>query len=85
MRPTYRHGDWVVVLRTGRIRPGHVVAVRDPRQPERLIVKRVATRRTGGWWLLGDDPDRSTDSRHFGPVPPELVEGRVVLRFHRAR
>jgi hypothetical protein len=25
------------------------------------------------------------DSRRFGPVPPELIEGLVLLRYRRAR
>lgn len=32
-------------------------------------------------WLEGDNAAQSTDSREYGPVPMELVRGRVVLRF----
>jgi SOS-response transcriptional repressor LexA len=33
-----------------------------------LAVKRVAERRTTGWWLLSDNPEQGVDSRHRGPV-----------------
>ncbi|KAK4537233.1 hypothetical protein CDCA_CDCA11G3258 [Cyanidium caldarium] len=38
-------------------------------------------------WLEGDNPENSTDSRHYGPVPVALVRGRVAFRvypFHSA-
>ena len=83
MLPGLASGDRVLVLRTGRLRPGQVAAVRDPRDPERVVVKRVAAgSATVGWRVLGDNPARSTDSRVFGVVGPELVVGRVVYRYH---
>jgi len=85
MAPSLHHGDWVLVLRTGRIRVGQVVAARDPRQPDRILVKRAVERSREGWWLLGDNPAESTDSRVFGPVPDRLVLGRVLLRYFPLR
>ncbi len=42
---------------------------------------------TGNWWngpdeyfVLGDNPARSTDSRVFGPVSAERIIGRAWLR-----
>ena len=42
---------------------------------------------SGRWWtgpdeyfVLGDNPRRSTDSRAFGPVPAQRIIGRVWLR-----
>ena len=34
----------------------------------------------GHVWLLGDNPDCSKDSRHFGPVPYGLIRGRACLK-----
>lgn len=31
-----------------------------------------------GIFVLGDNPDRSRDSRHFGPLPVGAVLGRVL-------
>jgi nickel-type superoxide dismutase maturation protease len=98
MAPTLVGGDRVLVLRLPRawpLRPGTLVAVRDPRSSdptgsgldERLLVKRLLVRTPGGFDVRGDRPEASTDSRHFGPVPRRAVVGRVLYRYappHRA-
>lgn len=81
MLPSLRDGDWVLVLSIRSCRPGDVVAVRDPRSPERIVVKRAIRREPEGWWVVGDNLGASTDSRSFGPVPPRLLVGKVVLRY----
>ncbi|GJF32184.1 hypothetical protein KNE206_48840 [Kitasatospora sp. NE20-6] len=81
MRPTLRDGDRVLVRYGARLRPGAVAVVRHPLRQDLLVVKRAAGRRRGGWWLLSDNPLVTTDSREFGPVPDDLVLGRVLLRF----
>lgn len=80
MRPALLPGDRVLTLR-GRLQPGDLVAVRDPREPARVMVKRLAQATPTGAWVLGDEPAASTDSRHFGEVPWELVLGRLVYRY----
>lgn len=35
----------------------------------------------GAYFLLGDDPNGSYDSRFFGPVPLADIKGRAVLRL----
>lgn len=82
MEPTLLDGDRLIVLRGLRTRAGALIALHDPRAPQRLLVKRVLGVRPGGIDVRGDAPDRSTDSRAFGPVAPELVVGRVVWRYH---
>jgi len=83
MAPTLRHGDQVLVL-LGRpgdaARPGAVVVVELPDSV--LSVKRVTrVHDDGGIWVEGDNPLGSTDSRNFGPLSPEAVRGRVLLRI----
>jgi len=92
MEPALHPGDWLLVYRTiragrpPRVRPGQVVVARHPGRPELLLVKRAARRELGGWWLASDHPGAgAVDSRAFGPVPPGLIEGRVLLRYHRGR
>lgn len=90
MEPRLRPGDWLLVrrgLRDGRpprIRPGQVVIARHPADPGLLLVKRAARPDGAGWWLASDNPGAgAVDSRAFGAVPRELIEGRVLLRYHR--
>lgn len=78
MEPGLRDGDWVLARTGVEAAVGDVVVVEHPRRPGLLIVKRVAGRTPEGYWLLGDRPEASTDSRHFGAVPAVL--GRVVWR-----
>ena len=94
MSPALRPGDRLLLLR-GRVRRGDVVAFRHPRLPGITAVKRVAglpgdrVERGGfspleagdGYLLLGDNPAASTDSRHFGAVPPAALRGRAVYRY----
>jgi len=94
MEPTLRAGDWAVAVRVTRrrLRPGLVVVARPPARPGLEVVKRIAAgpgdvapdgRVLGPdeWFLVGDRPEASTDSRHFGPVPRCAIVGRVLLVY----
>jgi nickel-type superoxide dismutase maturation protease len=91
MEPALRPGDWLLVYRTLtpgrplRLRPGQLVVARHPHRPSLLLVKRVARREPGGWWLTSDNrAAAAVDSAVFGPVPDALIEGRVLARYRRA-
>ena len=82
MEPALAPGDWLLVLRTRRIRPGQLVVAGHPSRPGMLLVKRAARRVPDGWWLESDNPGAgAVDSRAFGAVPVGLIEGRVLLRY----
>ncbi|MEA2825633.1 MAG: hypothetical protein QOG43_72 [Actinomycetota bacterium] len=81
MLPTLLPGDRLVVVRRRRSRPGDLVTVPDPRDPGRVMVKRVAQVTSEGVVVRGDNPHASTDSRQFGPVPAPSIRGRVVYRY----
>jgi nickel-type superoxide dismutase maturation protease len=88
MEPALRPGDWLLVRRrvlAGRvplIRPGQIVVAWHPGRPDLLLVKRVLRREAAGWWLGSDNQAAgAVDSASFGPVPAELVEGRVLGRY----
>lgn len=86
MAPALSPGERVLVNKAAywfsRPRPGDLVIVRDPRQQDRLLLKRVE-RPVGvdGWLVRGDNPHASTDSREFGPVGRGLIVGKVWLRY----
>jgi nickel-type superoxide dismutase maturation protease len=81
MRPSFLPGDRLLVVAGLSIRPGHVVALEDPRASGRLMIKRVRAARPEGVDVRGDNPGASTDSRHFGLVPRSALQGRVVYRY----
>lgn len=78
MVPAFYDGDRVLVHYGAAVGPGDAVLARDPREPDRILLKRIARREGGGWWLLADNPYAPGDSRQFGAVPDELVLGRVA-------
>lgn len=83
MVPTLSPGDQLLVQYGAAVRPGDVVVLRHPFRQDLLIVKRAVERRTGGWWVTGDNPLVENDSREFGAVPEELVVARARLRLRR--
>jgi nickel-type superoxide dismutase maturation protease len=89
MRPILVPGDRLLVdtqaYRGRRPANGEIVLLDDPESPGRSLVKRVAAAPTGTpdgmLWVLGDAEIGSRDSRQFGPVPAEMVRGRVYFRY----
>jgi hypothetical protein len=60
------------------VRPGDVVVARFPTRPDLLVVKRAVRPEGGLWWVEGDNPAVTDDSRRYGPAD---VLARVVLRY----
>ncbi|WP_326688030.1 nickel-type superoxide dismutase maturation protease [Streptomyces sp. NBC_01795] len=85
MKPTLLPGDQLVVKYGASVRRGDIVVLRHPFQHDLLIVKRAVERRSGGWWVRGDNPLVMNDSREFGTVPDELVVARAWLRLRPPR
>ena len=86
MAPSLRPGDWLLVdplaYRDTGPAVGDIVVAPDPREPGRLLVKRVGgVTADGTVELRGDAPDASTDSRTFGPLPASAVTGRAWARY----
>lgn len=81
MLPSFAPGDRVVAVEGLRVRSGDVVAVVDPRDSSRLLVKRVHRVAGGSVEVLGDNEVESTDSRTFGQVSLGAVRGRVIYRY----
>ena len=91
MSPTLESGDQLVAVRFGSIRRDSLVLVGDPRRPGFELVKRVTgvpgetvgDRRLGAeeYWVEGERPEASTDSRTFGPVRRGLIAGVVWMRY----
>jgi nickel-type superoxide dismutase maturation protease len=83
MRPLLRPGDRLVVRPAWRwyLRTGDLVVVRDPRQPQRRMIKRVVWRNGARAWVRGDNAEASTDSRGFGWVRLPPVVARPARRY----
>ena len=85
MEPAYHQGDRVLVDKYVwhilGLKPGTVVVFDDPRGRKALDIKRVSDipAEQGTYFLLGDAPNNSTDSRVFGSVPSAYIHGRVIM------
>ena len=87
MSPTLEPGDWLLVDPDAYAdeppEPNELVLVPDPRETTRILVKRVTEADPDGRQILvaGDQPGESTDSRTFGAVDTDAVEGRPWFRY----
>jgi nickel-type superoxide dismutase maturation protease len=91
MSPVLLPGDYVIAVRPVRLRCGDVVVVEHPDRKAYEMVKRlegmpgdVAGGRAMGpdeYWVTGDDPSASTDSRTYGPIRREAIRGVVRVRY----
>lgn len=92
MRPGLEPGDWALAVPSPRVRRGSVVVVEHPTRPGFEMVKRVVAipgdlapdgrvLDRDRFWVEGDAPEESTDSRHFGPVHREHVKAAVRLVY----
>lgn len=85
MLPTLKPGDNVLVWRFGRTKPGDIV-VANILNPEGLsamglVIKRVEKIEGDQYFLVGDNPEKSTDSRQFGWVPRSQIIGTVFNKI----
>jgi signal peptidase I len=94
MAPTLLPGDHLLVRPARALRRGDLVVVKDPDAEGRWVVKRVAAlpgqrvlvdgrslEAGDGIVVLGDNAERSTDSRQYGAVSLGAVHGRVWYRY----
>jgi signal peptidase I len=92
MRPSLEQGDWALAVPTARFRRSDVVVVEHPGRDGFEMVKRVTAvpgdlapdgRVLGRdeFWVQGDAPEASTDSRAFGAVPRARLKARVRLVY----
>ncbi len=92
MSPTLHDGDVVLARFGASPRAGDVVLVAWAARPGQLSVKRAVRRVDDGWWVLGDNPFGSTDSRTLGPAQVQAVvrtrlwprPGHLPARTHLA-
>jgi nickel-type superoxide dismutase maturation protease len=91
MAPTVRPGDFLIAVRRASIRRGALGVVEHPDRSGYEMVKRFAgvpgdsidglTLGADQFWMVGDDPGASTDSRAFGAVPRAAIRGVVLFRY----
>jgi signal peptidase I len=92
MAPTLLPGDRALAAAGGTLRRGDVAVVEHPGRPEYEMVKRLTgvpgdrvgeDRMLGDdeYWVEGDHPASSTDSRQFGAVRRSRLKAKVLLIY----
>ncbi len=92
MAPALLPGDSALAVSVRTPGRGHVVVVEHPERPGFEIVKRIVgvpgdltpdgrVLGPGEYWIEGDNPSRSTDSRQHGPVRIDRITARVRLIY----
>jgi nickel-type superoxide dismutase maturation protease len=85
MLPNLHEGDAVLVNRLSYLlhepKTNNIVALKDPRDGKTLIkriVKIDSAKQNAKYFVLGDNPKESTDSRSFGWITKKDIIGKVV-------
>ena len=82
MEPTLLGGDWALAFTPRTFRRGDVVVVEHPELVGYEMVKRlIRIVDTDQYWVEGDSPDASTDSRTFGPVSGSALKAKIVAVY----
>lgn len=75
MEPTLKKGKVIAVSEARNFDAGDVVvAFVDNKE----VIKRISKYEKGKVYLLGDNPDASTDSRTYGWINDRHVLGKVI-------
>lgn len=81
MLPILKDGDEVLVDKNAAIEVGDIVVARHPLEQITQVMKRVERiNEHGHYFLVGDNAEESTDSRHYGAVTKDYIKGKVVAR-----
>lgn len=89
MLPTYKNSDAVIALKFfWKLQTGDVVVLKNPQKNSRktYIIKRIKEirkQRSGKteYFVIGDSPKESTDSRKFGWINRSQIVGKVIYKF----
>ncbi len=82
MSPTIEDGEIVLYDPRAEVNVGDIVMTPHPYMQSVKIVKRIREiHPDGGVVLVGDNPNESTDSRTFGTISIDSVQGRIVCRW----
>lgn len=80
MLPAFKSGDLLVGWCWFSPKLGQVVVVNS----DKILIKRLTKVVDGKYFVTGDNPAKSTDSRDFGPVSREQLMAKIVCRVARA-
>ena len=86
MLPLLKPGEEILfdsyIYRKSSPQINDIIVAIHPNRPNMTIVKRIdSIERDGKYFLLGDNPRESTDSRHWGAIEKSNILAKVTNRF----
>ncbi len=84
MEPTLRDGDWLIYkplkfIQYNQLNSGSIILLKHPKEPNKIIIKRIFSEKSYGIDVRGDNPLSSTDSRQFGLIQKESIIGLLDI------
>ena len=84
MEPLFKAGQTLLVSSLpyffNEPKVGDVIVIKDPRDGKALL-KRITKKEKNKFFIAGDNPQSSTDSRTFGPITNDLIGGKVLYKI----
>lgn len=82
MFPTLTEGEKLTSVRSYlcKLNVGDIVVAKPYECDNRLVIKRITNIEGDYYFLLGDNPDESYDSRNYGWVSKKEIVAKVVTR-----
>jgi nickel-type superoxide dismutase maturation protease len=82
MLPSLKNGDGILINTDEKVVVGDIVLAKHPFKKSVNILKRISEiDENGNYFLVGDNPAESTDSRTFGALSPKHILGKAVCRL----
>lgn len=81
MLPALKDGDEVYVEKASDFRVGDIVVAQHPFRKTPIIKRITGITGPGKFFLAGDNPAESTDSRSFGEINADSILGKVVCKL----
>jgi nickel-type superoxide dismutase maturation protease len=82
MLPNLKNGDGILIDPDAPIAVGDIILAKHPFKKSVKILKRIAEiDQNGNYFLVGDNPAESTDSRTFGALSAKHILGKAVCRL----
>ena len=82
MLPDLKNGDGILINPDAQIVAGDILLAKHPFKKSVVILKRLAEiDENGNYFLVGDNPSESSDSRTFGAISAKHILGKAVCRL----
>ena len=83
MLPTLKDGDIVIINSYAELAKNIIVLANHPYKQHVKIIKRISKiDENGNCFLIGDNPNESTDSRTFGIISPKDILGIIENKLN---